>query len=362
MLGTTRCWPTPCGQGTEHLFGSVEAGLDTPEAFGPSVPECPGEGQNRHMTHDSSHQPDAPLNQDMPDGAVLVGLDGSEPATAALRWAAQEANFLGRPLHLIGAQEYVPMATPAEGKLAWSQYQALSGRETIRLLQSARQEIARTAPGVSVTASFPWGRPAQLLVEASERATVVVVGNRGRGRLTATVLGTVSLAVATHSKAPVVVVHSWTEEQVAAAATGPRRAVVGVDGSEDSWAAIRFALDHVGSDGRVHLIAAWWLEVIDGMVVTTPESPQWTEVTDRYEAVLREALREATGGEDDPRVVLRVERGHPAETLLAAADQPGDLIVVGTRGRGGFAGLVLGSVSQQVLTGATGPVAVLRGH
>lgn len=305
-----------------------------------------------------------PADDQVPEGAVVAGLDGSQPSMAALRWAAQEAAFWGRPLHLIVAQEHVPGLLAAEGQLAWSQYEDLQHRECGGLLRRAADTVARITPDVAVTCANPWGRPAQLLVEASQRASVVVVGNRGLGRLAATMLGTVSLQVATHAFSPVVVVREWTDEPAAASATASRRAVVGVDGSDDSRAAIKFALDHVGPDGVVELIIAWWLEVVDGMVVTTPGSPQWERVTADHRAILREAVREATGTEEDPRVRLRVERGHPAEVLVTAAGHSvqGDLTVVGTRGRGGFRGLVLGSVSQQVLAASTGPVAVLRSH
>lgn len=314
------------------------------------------------MADDTSPSPDLPADQEIPDGAVIVGLDGSQPSMAALRWAAQEAAFLGKPLHLLAAQEPVPGLLATEGQLAWSQYEALQHRECADLVRRGRDEAARIAPGVAVTSSSPWGRPAQHLVEASGRSSLIVVGNRGLGRLAATMLGTVSLQVATHASAPVVVVREWSDESAAAVAQRPRRAVVGVDGSDDSRAAIRFALDHVGPQGQVELLVTWWLEVVDGVVVTTPGSPQWERVTADHEAILRDALRDATGTDDDPRVTLRVVRGHPAETIVAAAGPAGqgDLTVVGTRGRGGFRGLVLGSVSQQVLTASTGPVAVLQ--
>lgn len=314
------------------------------------------------MADDISPSTDPPADQDIPDGAVVVGLDGSQPSMAALRWAAQEAAFLSKPLHVLAAQEQLPGVLASEGQLAWSQYEALQHRDCAQLLGRARDEAARVAPGVAVTTSTPWGRPAQHLVEASGRASVIVVGHRGLGWLAAAVLGTVSLQVATHASGPVVVVREWTEESAATTAQRPRRAVVGVDGSDDSRAAIRFALEHVGPQGRVELLMTWWLEVVDGMVVTTPGSPQWEQVTAQHEAILRDALQGTIGTPEDPRVTLRVERGHAAEALIAAAGPAGqgDLTVVGTRGRGGFRGLVLGSVSQQVLTAATGPVAVLR--
>ncbi len=302
-------------------------------------------------------------DQEIPKGAVVVGLDGSEPSTAALRWAAQEAAYLSRPLHLLAAQEQVALSLlAAESPMAWNQFQEQQHQVCVTLLRQALEQVDGLTPGLTVTTSSPWGRPAQQLIQASLDATCVVVGNRGRGRLAATMLGTVSLQVASHATGAVVVIREWSEDQATRTILEPRRAVVGVDGSADSRAAIRFALDHVGPDGTVDLLAAWWLEVVDGIVVTTPGSSQWQRVTADHETLIRDALHEAIKTEDDPRVRIRVERAQPAAALVSAAGPPGrtDLVVVGTRGRGGFRGLVLGSVSQQVLTAVTGPVAVVR--
>ena len=312
------------------------------------------------MTENSARFADHSEAHSIPPGAVVVGVDGSEPALAAVRWAAQEAAYLGRPLHLLAVQEYLPGTVSIEDPMPWSHYQDRCNVLTSQILRAASQEAANLAPDVPLTSACVTGRPSEHLIDASKHATCVVVGNRGQGRLAATMLGTVSLQVAAHAPGPVVVVRAWSDDQRAAMADGPRRAVVGVDDSEQSRHAIRFALEHVGPQGQVELVIAWWLEVVDGLVVTSPGSSGWEQVTQRHREILLEALRAATGGTDDPRVTLRVERGHPAQTLgaTAASPQHTTLTVVGTRGRGGFAGLVLGSVSQQVLVSSTGPVAV----
>lgn len=312
------------------------------------------------MPQDSERLTDALLDREMPHGAILVGIDGSQPALAAVRWAAQEAAFLNKPLHLLAVQEQLPGMVTMEAPLAWHQYEELYRQECERVLGEAVTEIRQLAPEVGLSAACPWGQPPHFLIEASHQASLVVVGHRGRGRLAATVLGTVSLQVVSHAAAPVVVVRQWPLDPPPAD-DRPRRAVVGVDGSRDSEAAIRFAAEHVGPAGVVDLVTAWWLEVVDGMVATTPGSPQWDAVINERQELLRTALQRATGRPDDPRMRLCVERGQADEVLHRLTD-PGDLLVMGTRGRGGFAGLLLGSVSQRVLAGATGPVAVVRAH
>lgn len=294
-------------------------------------------------------------DETIPPGAVVVGVDGSAPAEAALRWAATEASRRGLPLHIIAAQEQMAAMISIDTPLTWVGTELAAFGDCEQQRAWALPIVAEVAPDLAPTMACPLGRAAGHLVEASDQASVVVVGNRGLGRLSATMMGTVSLQTATHARCPVVVLR----EGFAPAPTDrPRRAVVGFDGSDDSRAAIRFALDHVGPDGSVTIIVAWWLEVVDGVVVTTPDSPQWHHVTSRLQGKIDDAVREALGEAGDPRVRGEVVRGHAAQVLInASADA--DLLVVGTRGRGGFAGLLLGSVSQQVLTAGPCPIAVL---
>lgn len=292
---------------------------------------------------------------DVPTGSVVVGVDGSEPAAEALDWAVAEASRLGVGLHILSAREVFAAATPLDGTLAWSEAAiAEAGDDTDRIVEEALTTAREAAPDLQITQSRPWGGAARVLVEASERARLIVLGHRGRGRVTSAVLGTVSLQTAAHARCPVVVLRPGQNSH-------PRRShhvVVGVDGSRDSIRAAQFAFDAAAPDGTVAVVHAWWLEVVDGVVVTTPESTQWGQVVAEKTAQTDKALDGLREAHPDVTVDVRIERAHATEYLLQAATDA-DLLVVGSRGRGGFAGLLLGSVSQHMLVQSPCPVAVV---
>lgn len=290
---------------------------------------------------------------DVPEGSVVAGLDGSPASDAALAWGVREAASRDLPVHLICARESYALPTGAiEGTLPW---EALDdGGEAI--LTEARARALEIAPDVPITCSRPWGGAAQVLVAASDRAAFLVVGTRGRGRRTAAVLGTVSLQTASHARCPVVVIRG--DQGEATRTHGSAHVVVGVDGSRDSERALRFAFDCAAPRGRVTAITAWWLEVVDGVVVTTPESAEWERVVSGHESKLRGVIGDLPAQYPEVTLETRVERAHATEILIEAS-KDADLLVVGSRGRGGFAGLMLGSVSQHMLTGASCPVAVV---
>jgi nucleotide-binding universal stress UspA family protein len=156
-----------------------------------------------------------------------------------------------------------------------------------------------------------------------------------------------------HAACPVVVVGEDAGNPV-----GP--VVVGVDGSQHSVEAARVAGDEAARRRvRLLVVTTWWLEVVDGIVVTEEGTPQWEQVEARHRDMLDEVLapvREAHP-DLDIEIVLRNER--PVAALLELSAGAG-ILVVGTRGRGGFAGMALGSVSHKVLQRASVPVAVVR--
>ncbi|WP_052466866.1 universal stress protein [Mobilicoccus massiliensis] len=291
---------------------------------------------------------------DVPTGAVVVGIDGSAPAEAALVWAATEARRRGLRLHLIFARESYAMPTGVvEGAIAWGSIDVDDGAEST--LAEAQRRARALAPDVEITTSAPWGGAAQVLVSASTEAAFLVVGTRGRSRRTAAILGTVSLQTAAYAHCPVVVIRGADQ---ASADDRPRRVVVGVDGSTDSRRALQFGFESAAPNGSVTTVTAWWLEVVDGVVVTTPDTPAWGRVVEGYEQRVAKTLGDLPQEYPGVEVDVRITRAGATEALLEAA-KGADLLVVGSRGRGGFAGLMLGSVSQHMLTDATCPVAVV---
>lgn len=290
----------------------------------------------------------------VPDGSIVVGIDGSAAARDALAWAVAEASRRGRELHLICAREAYIGAAQLDSSVAWTTpaLDAMDSSDTV--VEEALEQVRSLSGDQRVTWSRPWGRPAQHLVEASRSASLVVVGSSGRGPVAAAVLGTVSLQTAMHAHSPVVVVREGQTRHPA----GSLKVTVGVDGSADSREAARFAFDVAGPGGRVDAVLAWWLEVVDGVVVTTPESPQWESVTQRYERALAETVEAAAAGHPEVTYETHVERGRTEDVILEETADA-DLLVVGSRGRGGFAGLLLGSVSQHLLATSPCPVAVM---
>jgi nucleotide-binding universal stress UspA family protein len=148
-------------------------------------------------------------------GKIVVGVDGSRHAAAALRWAADEAKLRSATLEVVHAWTFVPVATPADSGLvpmAWT--------DNVELLDVTRQAADEAAaaqvadvlgPDHGATISVVEGGPAETLIAAAAEADLVVVGNRGRGNLAAALLGSTSAKVADEAPCPVVVVRAPAE-------------------------------------------------------------------------------------------------------------------------------------------------------
>jgi nucleotide-binding universal stress UspA family protein len=283
-------------------------------------------------------------------GSIVVGVDGSKQAAAALDWAALEAQRFHTSLQLLHAVDTDWLSAASVISLLLEAQPA-----TDPVLETATSRLRARFPGLEVSVHASTGSPAQDLVEASRHAREVVVGAHGRTPTTHVPLGSVADAVVRHAACPVVVVR---EQHSASSLAGP--VVVGVDGSTVSAKAVAFALEQAAHRGTsVVAIHAWWLEVVDGVVVTTPGSPEWQRAAERMELEAAETLAGHRERYPDVDVSIRLVRSRAAEALVEASAEA-CLVVVGARGRGGFAGLLLGSVSRELLMHAQGPVAVVR--
>ncbi|GAA1408594.1 universal stress protein [Catellatospora coxensis] len=288
--------------------------------------------------------------------AIVVGVDGSPESDDALHWAASEAAVRGCGLRLLHAA-YLPTLTGHEsGTLSTATDQALvaAGRH---LLAETMSALDRQTPNLPVTSEVRWGRPADVLAEAGAEAVMVVVGDRGRGGFASLLLGSTSLRTAMRAPCPVAVVRCGRQADPADD-IGRGRVVVGVDGSARSAAAAMLAFEeaalHQADVNAVHVTAAPPREVSATL--------RWGEQerTDG-EKLLDEATAAARLAHPTVSVDYTVVIGNPAATLI---DQcvGARLAVVGTRGRGGFTGLLLGSVSQTLLHHASCPVLITGGH
>ena len=289
---------------------------------------------------------------------IIVGVDGSPVSLVAVDWAAHTAALRGVALKLVHVlNPPVVMAFPEvpmpSGYLQW---QEDAGRSLLATAVKTAEEAALAAGTgsrpITVTTEMVSGSSVPALAELSGQAQMIVVGCRGRGALVRGLLGSVSTGVVHHATCPVAVVH---DEDPLIPHPSKAPVVVGLDGSPASERAVEIAYDEASFRG-VDLVAvhAW----SDSGVLEFP-GVDWSVLQAEAEETLAERL--AGWGERYPDVLVRrvVVADRPAHQLLEQA-QAAQLLVVGSHGRGGFAGMVLGSVSTAVANGARIPVIVAR--
>ncbi|NMH97784.1 universal stress protein [Pseudonocardia acidicola] len=285
---------------------------------------------------------------------VLVGVDGSEPALRAVRWAALEARRLQVPLRVVTASGDRGIRHLTRLDLGPDYREAVL--EVARAQVAAATDVARkAAPGVEVTSDVLAADPVPALLEESRQARLVVLGNRGLGGFSGLLAGSVTVAVTAHATCPVVVVRG-AEQDPGVAENGP--VVVGVDGSPLSDAALAFAFADAEAHGSALVaVHAWQDMVVDPNVGAYLD---WEAIEREENRLLAEQLAGvAQKYPDVPVDRVVVVRESPAR-LLVELSAGARLVVVGARGRGGFTGLLLGSTSQALVHHAQCPVAVVR--
>lgn len=282
---------------------------------------------------------------------VVVAVDGSESALRATRWAADEARRRGRALRIVHAYQWPPIGGPTFVLPETELESVRAAAEAV--VRDALVTVADDAPGLRCETEIVVGGAVPALRSESERAALLVLGSRGLGGFTGLLTGSVTVALAAHGRCPVAVIRDEPP------AVGP--VVVGVDGSPASEAAIGFAFEEAALQGCELVAVLAWTDAIFPVGPDGIEYPaiDWTPLAERAEELLGERL--AGWSEKFPEVVVRrrIERDRPAAALLDAA-KDARLLVVGSRGRGGFVGLTLGSVSQAMLHHALCPVVVAR--
>jgi nucleotide-binding universal stress UspA family protein len=282
---------------------------------------------------------------------ILVGIDGSPSALAAARWAAREAVVRRAPIRLVYAFGWMPVHDADDPVQIVPDARDALRRTAEERLAAAAAQVAEVAPDVEVSQEVTTGMPAALLVSLSAEAQLAVVGHRGLGGFAGLVIGSVGTALAAHAACSVVVVRGPD----ATRQDGP--IVVGLDGSPQSEAALAFAVEAAVAR-RVPLRAVRaWLDPAVPYVVTGPAD--WDEEVRRQQGLLSEQLVEWREKYPDLRVEPVLMQDQPAHAL-AQSTGGAQLVVVGSRGRGGLTGMLLGSVSQAVLQHAECPVAVVR--
>ncbi|MFG2055222.1 universal stress protein [Micromonospora sp. NPDC048930] len=281
---------------------------------------------------------------------ILVGYDGSADATVALDWALDEAGRSGRPVRLAYVFEWLTVAGwigPGVAPGIWPDETAR--RQVEDLVRKAAADAAAERPGLTVQGEVFDGPPALVLQERSAEAGMLVLGSRGHGGFGGLLAGSTTVSVSAHAHCPVVVIR---DGQVPT--SGP--VVVGVDGSETSLRALSFAIERAAQrDVPLRVLRVW--EAPGERWVPPGFDPEETTVRER--AAAEADLAQWRAAFPDVPVEVQVSPGNPA-ALLVEASRQAQLVVVGTRGRGGLRGMLLGSVSQQLIHHAHCPVAVVR--
>ena len=283
---------------------------------------------------------------------VVVGTDGSSPAAEALAWALEEAHRRRLPLHVVSA--WSPSQDPQETQwlATMTSVSELQSALTDELAAAVRAVVERSDHHeVPISTRLVYGHPAKVLIDESGENRLLVVGSRGRGALAGLILGSVSQACAQYARGPVIVVRG------SAPTDGIGRVVVGVDGSADSLVALRFAASAARLRGASLEVVHVWQDTdhaAHGRFVPPGESAK-AQADRKWQSILRSTLAIAA----DVEIISNHVSGY-AQSVLLKASEGAALLVVGSRGRGGWAGLLLGSVSLHCITLSACPVAVIR--
>lgn len=293
---------------------------------------------------------------------IVVGVDGSAGARAALAWALSAAAGRGAELLVISA---FPAEIYVEDTYFLDERRVDAIREDTETRARALVSEVLQDPAVSAvagTADVPVhvlalpGFVAPVLVHNSADADLLVVGSRGRGGVRSTVLGSVALHCAAHAACPVVVVHPASGS--APGGTTGSRVVVGLDVSPQGRAALVTAVAEAGRRGaRVDAVLAYeepnyWSDMY--AVMMPPPGQTHAQALERAQALVTEVLGDEAGSVD-----VAVAAGSAGEVLVRRA-AGAELLVVGSRSRSALPGMVLGSVALHCVVHAPCPVEVVR--
>ena len=283
---------------------------------------------------------------------IVVGLDGSDESRSALRWAVAETAIWDAELDVVHAWDFPFVIVPPPINLTYpADIDALE--RSAGTLLDAEVEAVRVHTGPrprQVEKIIVRDTATRALLETAKGADLLVVGSRGHGGFTGLLLGSVSTQCVHHAPCPVAVVRESVDSST------HTRIVVGVDGSACGHEALTWAIAEAAARQQpLVALAAWsWLDQPGKF------DPDYSEkdVTAMAQAAVDRALGEVRG-DSDIDIEIRPVNDLPARALIEASSEAG-LLVVGSRGLGGFQGLLLGSVSNNAVHHAHCPVVVVR--
>ncbi|MFD5869363.1 universal stress protein [Corynebacterium sp. NPDC060344] len=294
----------------------------------------------------------------MPKQDIIVcAVDGSDASKTAAKWAANTAVKRGIPLRLVSSYS-MPQFLYAEGMVPPQELYEDLEAETLEKIEEAKKVAVDFVPGVDVSHQIEEGSPIDMLLDLSEQCTMIVMGSRGLGGLSGMVMGSVSAAVVSHAACPVVVVR---EDNHVTEETKYGPVVVGVDGSGVSQKAIENAFKEAQARGAELIAVHTWMDmqVQASLAGLSAAQQQWQVVEEEQNSLLGQRLAGWQERFPDVKVTKLVTRDRPVRAL-ADASEGAQLLVVGSHGRGGFKGMLLGSTSRALLQAAPCPMMVVR--
>jgi nucleotide-binding universal stress UspA family protein len=277
-------------------------------------------------------------------GVIYVGVDGSAPSRAALRWAVAIAPTIDGEVRALGAWQYPARTGTPFGPSSTASPEEMDRRLEDEVRGVLTDELGEAAPSVEIEVAR--GVPGDALVARSVRpeTALIVLGARGLGGFEGMLLGSVTQECVERAACPVVVVRSAES----AASTPPSKILIGMDGSDGSARALEWAGEIArGTGGSVVAVHA------PGIGMSREYHEEAGRLLDQWTAPLPRAgaLASAEIGDGDARDVL----------LDAADSHDADLIVVGTRGLGAVRRMLVGSVAGHLVRYAERPVAIIPG-
>ena len=285
---------------------------------------------------------------------IVVGIDDSPAARVAVQWAARDAELRNVPLtllHAVSPEVSTWLKTPLPaGVMRWQQDH---GRRLIDEALKLVEEVCQRSGPAGIHTEIFAAAAVPTLIKLSKDAETVVAGSQGSGRWPGRRLGSVSSELLRHAHCPVAIVHEEDPSAPPAPAQAP--VLVGIDGSPASESATAIAFDEA-SRRQVELMA---LHAWSDLDVSEWHGIDWPATQSMAEEVLAERLAGWQDQYPDVRVTRIVVQAQPARQLVQQSGNA-QLVVVGSRGRGGFAGMLVGSVGETVAQMARVPVIVAR--
>ncbi|MEV6905144.1 universal stress protein [Amycolatopsis sp. NPDC051372] len=285
---------------------------------------------------------------------MVVGTDGSPSAVEAVRWAATMASERNLDLLIAHGLEFVIRFHDLD-IAGMDDVGTLAQHLAESIVSEAREVALSVDSSLTVTMEIVPESAAALLVGLSRTARMVVLGGSGMGAVGGILVGSAVATVVSQAHCPVAVVRGRDET---VPSEGP--VVVGVDGSLNSEQAVGVAFEEASFRGAELVAVHAWSDITDEYMYGMARlMPKWESIEPDQQRLLAQRLAGWQEEHPDVEVRRRLVRNNPRDALLEESEHA-QLVVVGSRGRGGFKGLLLGSTSQFLVRRAQCPVLVIR--